>query len=71
MRLSVRHVERFLVGACVFLLMVLYCHLFFRSCGGPFPERVRGPFAKQRYTRLGDLPQEELGLTKDVEIPAN
>ena len=69
MRISVRQIERFLVSTCVFLMVVLFCNLFLRGCGGPFPERVRGPFAKDRYTRLGDLPQEELELAKDVEIP--
>ena len=68
MKLSVRHIERFLLGTCIFLMAVLYCHLFFRSCGGPFPERARGPFSKHRYTRLGDLPQDELDLVNDKDL---
>jgi len=69
-KISVRQLERFLVGACAFLMIILYCQLFFRSCGGPFPERLRGPFAKESYTRLGDLPEDERDYVPNVELPA-
>ena len=69
MKITVRHVERFFLGTSILLMVFLCCHLFTRSCGGPFPERVRGPFAKQRYTQLGDLSQDERDLVKDVTIP--
>jgi hypothetical protein len=63
-------VERLFSGfkfACVWisgiLLVWLFCHLFIRSCGGPFPYRTRGPFAKEEFKQLGDLPQWESILT--------
>ena len=68
MKITVRQVERFLVSASVLLMLVVFFLLF--VCV-PFPQRVRGPFAKDRYTRLSNLPQEELELVKDVEIPVD
>lgn len=47
------------------LLVWLFCHLFIRSCGGPFPQRTRGPFAKYEYYRLADFPDWENQIKPD------
>ena len=47
------------------LLIWLFCHLFIRSCGGPFPQRTRGPFAKYEFYRLADFPDWENQIQPD------
>lgn len=42
-----------------------------RSCGGPFPDRTRGPFAKSDYTRLGELPEWENMIARTDEEGRN
>lgn len=43
---------------CIAVLLLVYIvgHLFFRSIGGPFPYRTRGPLAKQELYQLGEMP---------------
>ncbi len=52
-------------AASAVLLIWLFCHLFIRSCGGPFPQRTRGPFAKYEYYRLADFPDWENQIKPD------
>ncbi len=55
----------------VILFIWLFCHLFIRSCGGPFPQRTRGPLARYEHYKLGDFhpwerfiqPDGKTGLT--------
>lgn len=49
------------IGAAL-LLIFIFCHLFFRSFGGPFPERTRGPFARYEHYKLGEMPEWENAL---------
>lgn len=43
----------------ILIMIWLASHLFIRSCGGPFPQRTRGPLAKQEFYELGILPEWE------------
>ncbi len=52
-------------GLSILLLVWFTCHLFIRSCGGPFPDRTRGPLAKYRYHRLADFPDWENVISAD------
>ncbi|MBN2328119.1 MAG: hypothetical protein JXR73_13285 [Candidatus Omnitrophica bacterium] len=54
-------------GLSMLLLLWLGCHLFIRSCGGPFPDRTRGPFAPYRYYQLADFPDWENQIKPDPE----
>lgn len=37
----------------------LFFQIFTESCGGPFPQRTRGPFAKPEYYQLSEMPAWE------------
>lgn len=57
-----RHFSRlkfYLTTIAILIWLWVSCVLFIRSCGGPFPERTRGPFADEEYYRLGNLPAWE------------
>ena len=55
----------FCSGVSVLIMIWMSCHLFVRSCGGPFPNRTRGPFAKYRYYKLAEIPEWENQITPD------
>ncbi|MGC9329239.1 MAG: hypothetical protein ACP5I1_16520 [Candidatus Hinthialibacter sp.] len=54
-------------GLSMLLLVWLGCHLFIRSCGGPFPHRTRGPLAPYRYYQLADFPGWENQIMPDPQ----
>lgn len=58
-------VKFFCSGLSVLILIWMGCHLFIRSCGGPFPNRTRGPFAEYRYYNLADFPDWENQIKPD------
>ena len=58
-------IQYFCNGLSILLLVWLGCHLFIRSCGGPFPQRTRGPFAEYRYYQLADFPSWENQIEPD------
>ncbi len=52
-------------GLSILFLVWFSCHLFIRSCGGPFPDRTRGPLAKYRYYKLAEFPEWENVISAD------
>jgi hypothetical protein len=51
---------RFIVsGITIFLLIFIVLHIFTRTFGGPFPQRLRGPFAREEQYKLGVMPEWE------------
>jgi len=52
-------------GISAILFIWLSCFLFIRSCGGPFPDRTRGPLAKYRYYQLSEFPEWENQILPD------
>lgn len=51
-------------GLSVVLMIWLFCTLFIRSCGGPFPQRTRGPLANYYYYKLAEFPDWEWVITQ-------
>ncbi len=47
------------ISVALVILIWMFFHLFFRSIGGPFPYRTRGPFAKKEYYQLSEFPEWE------------
>jgi hypothetical protein len=56
------HLPLLVGGLTGFLLVIIASQLFIRSCGGPFPDRTRGPFARYEHYKLGEMPEWENAL---------
>lgn len=60
--------SKFVCGSLSVILFIwLFCQIFIRSFGGPFPQRTRGPLARFDDYKLGNFHPWEILIELDHE----